>query len=184
MSPFIHHSRRSAVTLGKGGECGGGGTPLGLGLHPLLRPGGAEGGAGRQTAGEEDASAGLTCGDWTCSALSTLSITQIIRSEKRRGRGEAECMMGLMDGCVPGRVGALQYSVPTNVRSAARWRGAPATSASLASTWQVTGQSWVLLLPRPRWEHLPLAGMFPPFTQIGRRISQFSSLHVFIKFIL
>lgn len=69
-------------------------------------------------------------------------------------------------------------------RGAARWRGAPATSASLASTWQVTGQSWVLLLPRPRWEHLPLAGMFPPFTQIGRRISQFSSLHVFIKFIL
>lgn len=67
----------------------GGGTPLGLGLHPLLRPGGAEGGARRQTVGEEDASAGLTCGDWTCSALSTLSITQIIRSEKRRGRGEA-----------------------------------------------------------------------------------------------
>lgn len=78
------------------------GTPLGLGLHPLLRPGGAEGGARRQTVGEEDASAGLTCGDWTCPALSTLSITQIIRSEKRRGRGEAECMMGLMDGCVPG----------------------------------------------------------------------------------
>lgn len=24
MSPFIHHSRRSAVTLGKGGECVGG----------------------------------------------------------------------------------------------------------------------------------------------------------------
>lgn len=121
--------------LPRGGERKGGGrTPLGLGLHPLLRLGGAEGGARRQTVGEEDASAGATCGDWTCSALSTLSITQIIRSEKRRGRGEAECMMGLMDGCVPGRVGALQYEVPTNVTSAERRRDARATSASPAST--------------------------------------------------
>lgn len=29
MSPFIHHSRRSAVTLGKGGECVGGGNTTG-----------------------------------------------------------------------------------------------------------------------------------------------------------
>lgn len=75
------------------------------GTWPTSTPpgrGGAEGGARRQTVGEEDASAGPTCGDWTCPALSTLSITQIIRSEKRRGRSEAECMMGLMDGCVPG----------------------------------------------------------------------------------
>lgn len=41
-----------------------------------------------ETVKKEDASAGLTCGDWTCSALSTLSITQIIRSEKWSGREE------------------------------------------------------------------------------------------------
>lgn len=33
--------------------------PLGLGLHPLLRPGEAAGGARRQTVREEDASAGI-----------------------------------------------------------------------------------------------------------------------------
>lgn len=38
-------------------------------------------------------------GDWDWE-LAAPSITQIIRSEERRGRGEAESMMGLMDGRV------------------------------------------------------------------------------------
>lgn len=41
-----------------------------------------------ETVKKEDASAGLTCGDWTCSALCAPSITQIIRSEKWSGREE------------------------------------------------------------------------------------------------
>lgn len=47
-------------------------------------------GGGRETTKKEDASAaGQTCEDWVCCRrTSTLSITQIIKSEKRSGRGQ------------------------------------------------------------------------------------------------
>lgn len=49
-------------------------------------PGRGEGGERRDSRKKkEDASARLTCGDWTCSALLTPSIAQIIRSEKSSG---------------------------------------------------------------------------------------------------
>lgn len=41
-----------------------------------------------ETVKKGDASAGWTCGDWTYSAFSTLSITRIIRSEKWSGHEE------------------------------------------------------------------------------------------------
>lgn len=155
MSPLIHHPRRSTATQGRPAWEGWGWrrrgtTPLGRGLHPLIRPGGAEEWRMRQ---QQDPLVGI-------GELAAPSITQIIRSEKRRGRGGG----GVYDG-------TDGWTCPWEWRRCRMREGEPGRSELDFWSWTVLKQS-----VRTAWRTFQLltpTEMFDPFLRLGRPRSDF-----------